>query len=90
MVSGSGQGPHEIPDEQWFELRESLAQPAGPGPSVPFAVGSKVRVKDGHLRGIEGTVDQVFPNSGGIRVKIMVFGRSTPVELDCRQVESAS
>ncbi|HNC59927.1 MAG TPA: transcription termination/antitermination factor NusG, partial [Leptospiraceae bacterium] len=33
-----------------------------------------------------GVVDEIFPDKGRLRVKVEVFGRSTPVELDFLQV----
>jgi len=45
-----------------------------------------VRVVDGPFASFNGTVDQVIPEKGKVRVLVSIFGRATPVELDFIQV----
>lgn len=55
--------------------------------SVEFEKGQPVRIKEGAFENFEGTVDEVIPDRGLIRVVVTIFGRATPVELEYWQVE---
>ena len=49
---------------------------------IPFVVGDAVKIKEGPFKDFDGTVDEVYPDKGKIKVMVSVFGRSTPVEVD--------
>lgn len=49
---------------------------------VPFEVGDAVKIKEGPFKDFDGTVDEVHPEKGKVKVMVSVFGRSTPVEVD--------
>ena len=55
--------------------------------TVEFKSGEMVKIKEGAFEGFEGTVDEVLPEKGVIRVIVTIFGRATPVELEYWQVE---
>lgn len=55
---------------------------------VPFKVGESVKVVDGPFCDFVGTVDEINPDRGKIRVMVSIFGRATPVELDFLQVQT--
>lgn len=54
---------------------------------VNFAVGENVRVIAGPFENFIGTVEEVQPERGKLKVLVSMFGRETPVELDFTQVE---
>jgi len=53
---------------------------------IDFTVGEHVKVIDGPFSNFSGVVEEVNPEKGRIRVKVEIFGRGTPVELDFLQV----
>jgi transcriptional antiterminator NusG len=58
-----------------------------PRPKVLFEPGEMVRVVDGPFNDFNGTVEEVNYEKSRLRVAVLIFGRSTPVELDFHQVE---
>ncbi len=57
-----------------------------PQPKFFFEAGDEIRVIDGPFTNFNGTVEDVNPEKGKIKVLVSIFGRSTPVELDFVQV----
>jgi len=57
-----------------------------PQPKFFFESGDEIRVIDGPFKNFNGTVDEVNPEKGKIRVLVSIFGRPTPVELEFVQV----
>jgi len=53
---------------------------------VDFTVGEHIKVIDGPFNNFTGVVEEVYPEKGRLRVKVEIFGRGTPVELDFLQV----
>ncbi len=58
-------------------------------PKVSFEPGETVKITDGPFVNFNGTVDEVDPDRGKLRVSVAIFGRSAPVELEYWQVERA-
>ena len=58
-----------------------------PRVKVTFRPGQQVRVCDGPFEDFVGSVDDIFPDKGKVRILVSFFGRETPVELDFLQVE---
>lgn len=49
---------------------------------ISFEKGETVRVISGAFRGYTGTVDELNPEKGKMKVLINIFGRDTPVEVN--------
>src|SRR5690606_13060578 len=68
------------------ELKRILAQMTEGAtkvkPKVQFEVGEQVRVIEGPFANFNGSVEEVKPEKGKLRVLVSIFGRATPVELD--------
>ena len=54
---------------------------------IGFSGGEAVRIKEGPFENFEGTVEEVSPAKGTVKVIVTIFGRPTPVELEYWQVE---
>jgi transcription termination/antitermination protein NusG len=62
---------------------------SSPRSKMAFEQGESVKVIDGPFTDFNGTIEEVKPEKGKVKVLISIFGRATPVELDFMQVEKA-
>jgi transcriptional antiterminator NusG len=88
---GSAKNPRDVPSITDAEVQRLTMQISEgslkPKPKVQFEEGDQVRVVDGPFSNFNGTVEEVKPDKGKVRVLVSIFGRATPVELDFMQVE---
>jgi len=59
-----------------------------PKEEIPFLVGQAVAITEGPFTDFNGTVEEVFPDKGKVRVSVSLFGRPTSVELDYLQLRA--
>ena len=84
---GGREKPIPISDEEAEQILSRIeAGKLKPQPKHYFDPGDEIRVIDGPFANFNGTVDEVNPEKGKIRVLVSIFGRSTPVELEFVQV----
>jgi len=58
-----------------------------PKEEIPFMVGQAVQITEGPFTDFNGTVEEVMPDKGKVRVSVSLFGRPTSVELDYLQLQ---
>jgi transcriptional antiterminator NusG len=84
---GGQDKPTPIPDKEAERILNRMeAGKLKPTPKFNFDIGDEIRVADGPFANFNGTVQEVNPEKGKIRVLVSIFGRPTPVELDFIQV----
>jgi len=84
---GGRDRPTPIPDKEAERILNRMeAGKLEPQPKFHFEIGDEIRVADGPFANFNGTVQEVNPEKGKIRVLVSIFGRPTPVELDFIQV----
>jgi transcriptional antiterminator NusG len=54
-----------------------------------FQKGEPVTIKEGPFQGYEGTVDELIPEKGIVRVLVTIFGRQAPIEIEEWQLAKA-
>src|SRR5262249_18337028 len=54
-----------------------------------FNKGEPVTIKEGPFQGYEGTVDELLPEKGLVRVLVTIFGRQAPIEIEEWQLGTA-
>ena len=90
FIGGTADKPLPIRDSEaeaiLSRVREGVEKPK---PKVLFEPGEMVRVTEGPFNDFNGVVEEVNYEKSRLRVAVLIFGRSTPVELEFSQVEKA-
>lgn len=90
FIGGKADKPAPISDsEAEAILRQVQDSEEKPRPKTIFEPGEMVRVVDGPFNDFNASVEEVNYEKNRLRVAVMIFGRSTPVELEFSQVEKA-
>jgi transcriptional antiterminator NusG len=90
FIGGTSDRPAPISQREADSILQRVQEVADkPKPKVLFEVGEVVRVIDGPFNDFNGVVEEVNYDKSRLRVSVLIFGRSTPVELEFGQVEKA-
>jgi transcriptional antiterminator NusG len=90
FIGGTSDRPAPISQREADSILQRVQEGADkPRPKVLFEVGEVVRVNDGPFNDFNGVVEEVNYEKSRLRVSVLIFGRSTPVELEFGQVEKA-
>ena len=90
FIGGTADRPLPIKDSEANAILQRVQEGADkPRPKVLFEPGEMVRVVDGPFNDFNGVVEEVNYEKSRLRVAVLIFGRSTPVELEFAQVEKA-
>jgi transcriptional antiterminator NusG len=88
FIGGTSDRPAPISDKEANNILQRVQEGTEkPRPKVLFEPGEVVRVTDGPFNDFNGVVEEVNYEKSKLRVAVMIFGRSTPVDLDFGQVE---
>ena len=87
---GQGWTPQALRQEEVNRLLgiEEVAEEEKPKEEIPFLVGQVVEIAEGPFSDFSGTVEEVMPDKGKVRVSVSLFGRPTSVELDYLQLKA--
>jgi len=87
FIGGSGTHPAPITEAEANQILQRVQEGVdSPQPKVLFEPGEVVRVTDGPFNDFTGVVEEVNYEKSTMRVEVVIFGRSTPVELAFDQV----
>ena len=90
FIGGTADRPLPIKDSEADVILQRVQDGVEkPRPKVLFEPGELVRVTEGPFNDFNGTVEEVNYEKNRLRVAVLIFGRSTPVELEFGQVEKA-
>ena len=90
FIGGSKDKPSPITDDEAKEIMQHLEHGAEvTRPKISFEPGEMVRVIEGPFNDFSGAVEEVNYEKSKVRVAVLIFGRSTPVELEFSQIEKA-
>lgn len=90
FIGGTADRPAPITQREADQILNRVQEGADkPRPKVLFEPGEMVRVTDGPFNDFNGVVEEVNYDKSRLRVAVLIFGRSTPVELEFHQVEKS-
>jgi transcriptional antiterminator NusG len=90
FIGGTSDNPAPITEKEADTILSRVQEGVDkPRPKILFEPGEMIRVVDGPFNDFNGTVEEVNYEKSRLRVAVLIFGRSTPVELDFHQVEKA-
>ena len=88
FIGGTGDRPTPISDKEANSILQRMQEGVEkPRPKVLFEPGEMVRITEGPFNDFNGVVEEVDYEKSKMRVSVLIFGRSTPVELEFGQVE---
>ncbi|MHB8406444.1 MAG: transcription termination/antitermination protein NusG [Gammaproteobacteria bacterium] len=90
FIGGTPDKPAPITDKEADSILHRVQEGSEkPRPKVLFEPGEVVRVTHGPFNDFNGVVEEVNYEKNRLRVAVLIFGRSTPVELEFSQVEKS-
>ena len=88
FIGGTTEQPKPLSEREAGEiLRRMEDSQDQPKPKFLYEPGEVVRVIDGVFKDFNGVVEEVEYEKNRLKVAVLIFGRSTPVELGFDQVE---
>lgn len=85
---GSGKAPQPLREDEINKiLGVEVEEEKAVREEIPFHIGQVVEVMQGPFTDFSGTVQDVYPDKGKVKVEVSLFGRPTSVELDYTQLK---
>jgi transcriptional antiterminator NusG len=87
---GTGRDPMPLRQDEVNRLLgiEAPVTEEAPKEEIPFLIGQVVEIIEGPFSDFSGSVEEVLPDKGKVRVAVSLFGRPTSVELDYTQLQA--
>lgn len=90
FIGGTADRPAPISDDEANRILNRIQEGVEkPRPKVLYEAGEVVQITDGPFNDFSGVVEEVDYEKNRLRVAVLIFGRSTPVDLEFGQVEKA-
>ena len=90
FIGGTSDKPAAVTDKEINEILQRVQEGVEkPRPKILFAPGEVVRIISGPFSDFDGVVEEVNYEKSRLVVAVLIFGRSTPVELEFTQVQKA-
>lgn len=83
---GTGAEPSPISTEEIEKIMKRMGRDE-PKFKIDYNIGEVVNITDGPFKGFDGSINEIDPAKGKLKVLVNMFGRETPVELDSLQVK---
>jgi len=83
---GAGTNPTPVYNKEIAKIKKRMGV-SEPKHDIDLQIGEIVNVNDGPFKGFDGSVSEIDPVKGKIKVLVSMFGRDTSVELDALQVK---
>lgn len=88
FIGGTSDRPAPISEKEANSILNKVEDGVNkPRPKFLFEAGEVVRIIDGPFKDFNGSIEEVNYEKSKLKVSVLIFGRSTPVELDFAQVE---
>lgn len=88
FIGGTSDRPAPIPEKDIDNILQRVQEGVEkPRPKITFQPGEVVRIVNGPFEGFDAVVEDINYEKSRLRVSVIIFGRSTPVELDFTQVQ---
>ncbi len=83
---GSGSEPSPVEEEEIEKIMKRMGR-SEPKHKIDYRIGEVVNITDGPFKGFDGSINDIDPAKGKLKVLVNMFGRESPVELDSLQVK---
>ncbi len=88
FIGGTSDRPAPISEKEANAILHRVEDGVNkPRPKIMYEVGELIRVIDGPFKDFNGNIEEVNYEKSRLKVSVLIFGRSTPVELEFGQVE---
>ncbi|MCF7998422.1 MAG: transcription termination/antitermination protein NusG [Methylovulum sp.] len=88
FIGGTLEKPAPISEREAMAILSRVEEGVNkPRPKILFEIGEVLRVIDGPFKDFNGVVEEVNYEKNKLKISVLIFGRSTSVELSFYQVE---
>lgn len=90
FIGGVSDRPAPISEKEAMAILSRVEEGVNkPRPKVLFEAGEVVRITDGPFKDFNGAIEEVNYEKSKLKISVLIFGRSTSVELGFSQVEKS-